>query len=174
MALLLFAACAPIAAPADDASAASRLTAQPWQWVAYTSPVEEFDVETPERYQLTFGEDGIVEIVADCNRAIASYGLLDEDTGGLTIPVGPMTAAACPPDSRSDQFVALLGGAARYFFEGDKLFIDLMADGGTLAFAPGRAESDTAAPPAAAAAPPTRAPPPPDSRRDASESTCLL
>jgi hypothetical protein len=46
-----------------------------------------------------------------------------------------MTLAACPPDSRSEQFVELLGGAARYFFEDAELYIDLMADGGTMAFA---------------------------------------
>lgn len=111
---------------------AESLTAQPWQWVAYAGPVEQFDVETPERYVVTFTEEGAVSIVADCNNAAGSY---TADEGALTITVGPMTMAACPPDSRSDQFVALLGGAARYFFEDGQLLIDLMADGGTLSFA---------------------------------------
>jgi hypothetical protein len=40
----------------------------------------------------------------------------------------------CPPESRSDQFVALLGGAAIFFFEDGNLIIDLMADGGTMIY----------------------------------------
>lgn len=147
-ALLLVTACTPIAAPpaadapaatVSDTSAASALTANPWQWVAFTSPVEQVDVETPERYQLTFGEDGIVEIVADCNTAIGSYGVDSLEGGTLTISVAPRTIDTCAEGSRGEQFQKLLGGAARYFFEDDQLFIDLMADGGTLAFAPAAA-----------------------------------
>jgi hypothetical protein len=74
-----------------------------------------------------------VSIKADCNNAGGSY---TGDGSRLTIQIGPMTMAACPPESRSDQFVQLLGGAAIYFFEEDNLYIDLMADGGTMAFAP--------------------------------------
>jgi LysM repeat protein len=46
-----------------------------------------------------------------------------------------MTIAACPEDSHSDDFVKYLGSAAIYFFEDGNLYIDLMADGGTVAFA---------------------------------------
>lgn len=127
------------AAPAAqaDAGATDSLTAQPWQWIAFTSPVEQFEVATPERYLLTFYADATVSVVADCNNAAGSY---TEDVGALTITLGPTTAAACPPDSRSDQFVRLLGGAARYFFQDGQLFIDLFADGGTMAFAPASPE----------------------------------
>jgi D-alanyl-D-alanine carboxypeptidase len=109
------------------------LTANPWQWVSFTDPLQQFEVEMPASYLLTFNEDGTVNIVADCNNASGSY---TEDAGSLTIEVGPMTMAACPSESRSDQFVGLLGSAARYFFEDGSLYIDLFADGGTLAFAP--------------------------------------
>gem|GEM_PF-554133 len=131
---LLFAPQATPEAGEDDA-----LTANTWQWVAFTSPVEQFGVETSERYQLTFSEDGIVEIVADCNTAIASYGVGETDVGSLTMSVAPRTTDACPPESRGDQFLKLLGGAARYFFRDGQLNIDLFADGGTLAFAPAAA-----------------------------------
>ncbi|MEZ4769574.1 MAG: hypothetical protein R2844_14230 [Caldilineales bacterium] len=63
-----------------------------------------------------------------------------------------MTAAACRFDgSRSDQFVTLLGAAARYFFVDGALFIDLMADGGVMRLDP--AGSTAASPEADAAAP---------------------
>lgn len=109
------------------------LTSHSWQWTSFTSPVEEVRVETPERYLLTFNAAGAVNIVADCNNAAGSY---TSQAGSLTIEIGPMTLAACPPESRSDQFVALLGSAARYFLADGNLHIDLMADGGTMTFAP--------------------------------------
>ena len=45
-----------------------------------------------------------------------------------------MTLAACPPELRSDQFVAFLGSATRYASDGDNLLIELLADGGTMTF----------------------------------------
>ena len=109
------------------------LVAHPWQWISFTNPVESFDVEMPESYLLTFNNDETVNVVADCNNASGTY---MAEGGSLTIAIGPMTMAACPPESRSNQFVELLGGAALYFFEDGQLFIDLMADGGTMVFAP--------------------------------------
>ena len=140
----------PVVEPTDQpvsespAGAAGSLTAQPWQWVAFTSPVEQFDVATPERYRLTFNEDGIVDIVADCNTAIGSYGIDSLDGGSLSIDVAPKTTEVCPPASRGDQFLSLLGGAAIYFFEDGKLYIDLMADGGTMQLDPVRARQPPA------------------------------
>ena len=75
--LLLLAACAPISAPAPtvEAPAAEATTAaepevpapvpppteeltmlraNPWQWVSFTSPMEQFDVETPLSYLVRF------------------------------------------------------------------------------------------------------------------------
>jgi D-alanyl-D-alanine carboxypeptidase len=117
------------------------LTGRTWQWVSFTNPMEQFDVETPESYLLTFNPDGTANVVADCNNAAGSYTADTPDAGALTIQIGPATMAACPPGSRGEQFVTLLGGAARYFFRDGKLFIDLMADGGTMAFAPAGAEA---------------------------------
>ena len=57
-----------------------------------------------------------------------------DDSGSLSIEMGPMTMAACPEGSRSDEFVRLLGGAALFFFESGNLHIDLFADSGTMVF----------------------------------------
>lgn len=114
----------------------SALSEHPWQWVSFTSPAEQFNVEIPENYLVQFNSDDTVNIVADCNNAAADY---TSDGSSLSIMVGPMTMAACPPESRSDQFVNLLGGAAKFFFEEGNLYIDLMADGGTLQFSPAAA-----------------------------------
>lgn len=104
-----------------------------WMWVEFTSPVEKVEIEDPQAYHLTFQNDGDLEIVADCNNAIATY---MGDGSSISINVGPMTLANCLPESRSDDFINYLGFAANYFFEGDDLFIDLMADGGTMRFSP--------------------------------------
>jgi heat shock protein HslJ len=120
----------PAPSPTDELA---QLRATPWQWVAFTSPVEQFAVEAPLSYLVQFNDDATVNIVADCNNAVGDY---QGEGGTLEIQIGPMTAAACPPDSRSDQFVRLLGGAALYFFADGNLHIDLFADGGTMVFSP--------------------------------------
>ncbi len=104
-----------------------------WMWVEFTSPVERVEIEDPQFYHLTFQDDGELEIVADCNNAIATY---KGDGSSMTINVGPMTLANCLPGSRSDDFINYLNSAAKYFFEDGDLFIDLMADGGTMRFSP--------------------------------------
>jgi heat shock protein HslJ len=134
---LLLAACTPAAegtpAPAEEPapSEAESLVGATWKWVGFTDPMQQFEVEDPASYTLAFQEDGTVAIQADCNNAIGSYTV---DGQSLTIEVGPMTMAACPPGSKSDDFVKYLGAAATTFFEGGDLFIDLMADGGTMRF----------------------------------------
>jgi heat shock protein HslJ len=132
-------------APPTDAPAAVPTVSRPqpaaidvallendWHWIGLTDPTQQIAIETPANYVLSFQGDGSVLIKADCNNATGSYTTAN---GAITIAVGPMTLAACPPDSRSDQFVKLLGNAARYHFKDGNLYIDLKADGGTLAFA---------------------------------------
>jgi heat shock protein HslJ len=138
---LSLSACVPIApvqVPAP-AAATAQLTAQPWQWESFQGATEEFKVDASAQYTATFAAtfagDGSLKVTADCNKASGTY---SGEGGALTIKIGPMTQAACPPGSRSDQFVKLLGSAARYFIKDGKLYIDLFADGGTMAFAPAR------------------------------------
>lgn len=109
------------------------LIAHPWQWISFTSPVEQFDVEMPDRYRVLFNQDGAIEIVADCNNAAGDY---TSDAGALAVTIGPSTPADCSPGSLTDPFLTYLGSAARYFFQDGNLFIDLMADGGTMVLAP--------------------------------------
>jgi heat shock protein HslJ len=123
---------------ADDGEGAlsGALWANPWQWVSFTDPVEKYDVKNSGNYVLTFHEDGTVDIKADCNNAQGTY---TTDGHKISIIVGPMTLAACPPGPRSEEFIKHLGFAAIYFFQDGDLFIDLMADGGAMQFRPGTA-----------------------------------
>ncbi|MCB0246722.1 MAG: META domain-containing protein, partial [Anaerolineae bacterium] len=92
---------APAAEDTGSPDAEVSLTTQPWQWTALSGAEDKVTVETPDSYQVTFSEDGTVAVVADCNNAAGTY--TDED-GALTVALGPMTAAACPEGSRSEQF----------------------------------------------------------------------
>jgi heat shock protein HslJ len=120
-------------APPAEASPAylEALTANPWMWIGFTDPTQQYSVENPENYTLAFQDDGTVNIKADCNNAVGAYTV---DGSSIQIEIGAMTMAMCPPESRSDDFVKYLGFAAIYFFEDGDLFIDLMADGGTMQF----------------------------------------
>jgi membrane-bound inhibitor of C-type lysozyme len=88
----------------------------------------------PKNYTLDFQPDGTLQIKADCTMVNASYSASEE--GALSIQPGPATLAACPPESRGDEFVQKLGFGAIYFFQDGHLFIDMMADGGTLELGP--------------------------------------
>jgi len=123
---------APTVKPTEPAVIDTALLANDWHWIGLTDPTQQIAIETPANYVLAFQDDGTVLIVADCNNATGNY---TTDNGVIAIAVGPMTMAACPPASRSDQFVKLLGNAARYTFKDGNLYIDLKADGGTLTFA---------------------------------------
>ena len=114
-----------------EAPVSNPLLANPWQWTSFVNPVEKYTVENPENYQVTFHEDGTLDIQADCNLAGGTYTTSDKS---ISITIGPMTLAACPPGSRSDEFIKNLGFAAIYFFQDEKLFLDLFADGGTMGF----------------------------------------
>jgi Asp-tRNA(Asn)/Glu-tRNA(Gln) amidotransferase A subunit family amidase len=48
----------PGAAPQAQVPDPTALSSNPWQWAAFTSPVEQFDVEMPAAYLLNFAEDG--------------------------------------------------------------------------------------------------------------------
>lgn len=121
-------------------SGLAMLTEGAWMWTEYTDPSQQFNVDQPENYTLHFLEDGTVQIKADCNNGSGKY---TADGSNIQIEVGAMTLAACPPESRSDDFIQYLGSAAIYFFKDENLNIDLMADGGTLTFTPADGQGST-------------------------------
>ena len=113
--------------------AAGSLQSNAWQWISFTSPVEQYTIDNPQNYLITFKDGETLEIKADCNKARGAY---TSDSSALKIEIGPMTKAACPQGSKSDLLIKHLGYLAGYFFKNGHLFIDLFADGGTLEFAP--------------------------------------
>ena len=114
----------------------NSLTGITWQWLSFTDPISQTIVEDPSRYTVTFNEavdgTGQAAIKADCNDVIATYTV---DGSSISIVAGPSTLAACPEDSLDQQFLSFLSSAAVFFFQEGDLFLDLMADGGTMRFA---------------------------------------
>jgi heat shock protein HslJ len=111
------------------------LTGVTWQWVAFTDPLGQITIEEPARYTVTFDEavdgTGQAAIKADCNDVAATYTV---DGSSINILAGPSTLVACPEDSLDQQYLANLSNAAIFFFEEADLFLDLVADGGTMRF----------------------------------------
>lgn len=128
-------------APGERITSVVELTAVPVQWLSFTDPTQQFDIANPENYTIAFNPDGTVNVKADCNNAAGTY--TADDSGSLTIQLGPMTLAACPPNSRSDEFVQKLGFVRNFFMENGFVYLDMLADGGTLQLAPA---SESAAP----------------------------
>lgn len=119
--------------PAPPLSAS--LVGVTWLWVSFTDPLEQTTIDDPSRYTVTFDEadegSGQAAIKADCNDVAASYMV---DGSSISIEAGPSTLAACPEDSLDQQFLSSLSSAVIFFFEEGDLFMDLMADAGTMRF----------------------------------------
>jgi heat shock protein HslJ len=129
-------------APAADAQSAAPMSTQvpvheagpiegiDWVWVKTVTPVDVIDVPDPGKYTLRL-EAGKMAGQADCNRISGSYTL-----EGKSLQFGPLisTMAACPPESLGEKYAGSFEWIRGYFTVGDTLFMDLMADGGTLRF----------------------------------------
>lgn len=102
-----------------------------WQWVGTVTPVETITVTQPERYTLHFDDNGRLKAKFDCNNGGGNYKISE---GKLSF--GPMmsTRMACPEDSLDYVFMKHLNDVNSFFLEGDSLYLELPADGGTLQF----------------------------------------
>ena len=135
LALGALAACGPGAegtAGGGTADAAAQApTGQVWalQSVTGGTPMQ---IEHPDRYTVEFKADGTYGIRADCNSGGGSYTF---ENGKLSMREGPLTLAACGPDSYSAGFLSGLASIASYERTGDALVLTL-ADGSKMNFAP--------------------------------------
>ena len=111
---------------------AATLTGTTWQWAETMTPSTATAIADPTRYTITFNDDGTVNIKADCNVVLGTYTTAGDV--GLTITLGPSTLAACPEDSQATEFLAGLGAAANYSFDGADLVIGQSGNAGNLHF----------------------------------------
>jgi heat shock protein HslJ len=104
-----------------------------WQWVSFTTPVEQVSVDAPERYTLRFERSGHVSVRADCNRGMTTYSAGADRRIALHGPIA-LTRAMCPPGSLSDRFATEVTRGTSYFLRDGDLFLELPFDSGTLQF----------------------------------------
>ncbi|MEE4153142.1 MAG: META domain-containing protein [Erythrobacter sp.] len=88
----------------------------------------------PDRYTITFSEDGTAYMKLDCNRGRSSFEAASTGTaqGSLTFGNIASTMALCPPDSLSEKLGQQLGFVRSYVMRDGRLNMSLMADGGIL------------------------------------------
>ena len=93
-----------------------------WYWVGSSSQGESKQTAAPERYTLDFQLDGVVLVVADCNRGRAAYEL---SAGTLKIEPPALTKMGCPDDSQDRQFLAQITEADGFKLSSAKLYLDV-------------------------------------------------
>ncbi|CAN5521417.1 hypothetical protein BH20ACI3_BH20ACI3_09530 [soil metagenome] len=116
---------------AKETSDAAALTGTVWRWDSLQTPVEKITVPNPANYTLELTTDGKARILADCNRGNGTYKL---DGQSLRFSAFATTRMACAPGSRESRFLQSLDAARIYKIEGADLYIDLLADSGTMKF----------------------------------------
>jgi len=86
------------------------------------------------RYTIGFGRDGVLNVRFDCNRGRGSW----TSSGPGNLEFGPLalTRALCPTGSLHDELVRQWPNVRSYLMKDARLFLSLMADGGTLEFEP--------------------------------------
>ena len=123
---VLLAAAATPSAAAQEAG----LTGVEWQLVEIQDADGSSGVPTnPADYTLLLGDDGVASGAADCNLFSGDY---TSDGAQISFGVMASTAAACPPGSLSDAYLAAIGTASSFEASGATLAISY--DGGTLIF----------------------------------------
>jgi para-nitrobenzyl esterase len=103
-----------------------------WEWVSFTTPVEQIQVDSPASYTIRLDPDGKLAMKADCNRGMSSW------TAGpdRRIQIAPiaLTRMLCPPGSLGERFAREAGRASIWFQKDGDLYFDLPVDSGTLRF----------------------------------------
>lgn len=81
-------------------------------------------------YEMQLAADGSAAFRLDCNRATSRW----ESTGPGQVTFTPlaMTRAMCPPGSLDSRVARELGYVRSYMLVGDRLTLNMMADGGNL------------------------------------------
>jgi heat shock protein HslJ len=132
---------------AAQTSERSPLTGTAWQLVKFVGgDGATLTPADPTRYTLEFAANGRVSARVDCNRGSGTW--QSADPAGLRFGPMAMTRAMCPPGSLHDHIVKQLPNVRSYVLKDGRLFLSLIADGGTFEFTP-RAAAEPVSPIAA-------------------------
>lgn len=90
-----------------------------WRLVGLqTSGGAAIEVKTPDSFTASFGSDGRVDLVADCNRCNAGYAASRD---GIQVGLMACTRAYCATAPLDTDFAGLVSGAAAWSVEGSQL-----------------------------------------------------
>ncbi len=132
--LLLATGCAsPV--PTAESTATAGLQGTSWRLVqiSMSDGVTKPAIDR-SRYTLGFGENGVLNVRFDCNRGRGSW----TSSGPSQLEFGPLvlTRAMCPVGSLHDDLVRQWPYVRSYVVKDGRLYLSLMADGGTIEFEP--------------------------------------
>lgn len=131
--LALAAACAT---PTDSGQPSGELPGTTWRLAELRSSDDTIGTvrpDDPAKYEMQLAADGSVAIRLDCNRGRGRW----ESAGPGQITFGPlaMTRAMCLAGSLDTRVARELGFVRTYVLAGDRLTLNMMADGGDLVWA---------------------------------------
>ena len=136
-AVMLMAACASTSKSpsATPAAASASLEGSSWRLVqiAMSDGVTRPAIDR-SRYTIGFGRDGVLNVRFDCNRGRGSW----TSSGPNQVEFGTLalTRAMCPMGSLHDELVRQWPNVRSYVVKDGRLYLSLMADGGTIEFEP--------------------------------------
>lgn len=120
---------------AQPARQAETLAGTSWRLVAFQGGDGTLlRPDDRDKYSFSFGADGVLSARIDCNRGRGSW--KSSESGRLELGPMAITRAMCPPGSLHDQVVRQLPYVRSYVLRNGKLFLSLMADGGTYELEP--------------------------------------
>ncbi len=115
---------------------AVELVGTQWQWTRFegSAASDNIDVADPTSYTLMLVADDTFAFQADCNSGNGSYTI---ENDSLTIELGPISTAACEPDSLDSVFLAKLGERNTFQLDANGNLI-LAVETGNMIFEPNK------------------------------------
>jgi para-nitrobenzyl esterase len=136
LAAVMLGACATTSTgPAVGTTAPASLEGSSWRLVqiSMSDGVTRPAIER-SRYTVGFGAEGVLNVRFDCNRGRGSW--KSAAPGNLEFGPLALTRALCPVGSLHDELVRQWPYVRSYLVKDGRLFLSLMADGGTIEFEP--------------------------------------
>lgn len=116
----IFAACEQTTLPSELFAAQGR-----WE----LQSLDGIQVSNPEHFTITFGPDGELGALADCNVCGGEY---DVRGNGIFVEIQFCTEAYCGDGSLDQEYLEALANTTRYARQGEMLMLDY--SGGTLIY----------------------------------------
>ena len=119
-----------------SAEGVDRLNNTSWRLVEFQSMDDSIGIKRPEsssQYTMRLNADGTVNMRLNCNRAHGRWSAKpggNGSSGNFEFGQLAATRALCPPPSMDESIVAQAQYIRSYLFEGERLYLSLMADAG--------------------------------------------